>query len=234
MKYYDPNAPRVLKHGLSSRLYHWGLMLGFIPAAITGLIIWLKPGGEDFVNLAMRIHIIGAVILTVSSLVYAIVSMDRIIAFNRVNFTWDSRDVGWFMKGGGYLQKMLLGWEVDLPPMDKVNSGQKLFGIGMLYGGMVLIVTGWILYAFIPVSPKSFIYWANLGHLALGIFLAMFLCVHIFLSIYNWGEFRCMFFENGTQPLEEARHHTPLWVANKVIPVRPGVSTTCLCGKEKG
>jgi hypothetical protein len=41
-------------------------------------------------------------------------------------------------------------------------------------------------------------------------------------------------FGDGTQPLEEAKHHTPLWVANKVIPVRPGVSTTCLCGKEKG
>jgi formate dehydrogenase subunit gamma len=221
MKHYDANGPRVLKHGFSSRLFHWGLILGFIPAAVTGFVIWLKPGGEDFVNLAMHIHIIGAAILSVSSILYAMISLDRIVAFNRLNFTWDNRDVGWFMKGGGYLQKMLLGREVDLPPMDKVNSGQKLFGISLLYGGMFLIVSGWILYAFIPMSPKNFIYWINRGHLALGVFLGMFICVHIFLGVYNWSDFKCMF-GDGTQPLEEAKHHNPVWVADKVVSVDSG------------
>jgi len=219
MSHHDEHGPRVLKHRLSSRLFHWGLILGFMPAAITGFILWLKPGSEDFVNLAMKIHIVGAVILTISAIVYTVSSLDRIIAFIRLIFTWDDRDVGWMLIGGGYPHKMLLGKEAIIPPMDKMNSGQKIFGICLLFGGLFLIVSGWILYAFIPVAPKLFIYWADMGHLVLGVFLGLFMFVHIFLGIYSWGEFKAMF-GDGTQPLAEAEHHNPAWVANKIEPVQ--------------
>lgn len=218
MSHFDPNGPRVLKHPLASRLFHWGLILGFMPAAITGFIIWLKPGNESLVNTAMQIHIIGAAILTISAVIYSLVSLDRIIAFIRLIFTWDDRDVGWMLVGGGYPQKMFLGKEIDVPPMDKMNSGQKIFGICLLLGGIFLILSGWILYAFIPVAPKAFVYWLDMGHLWIGLFLGLFMFVHIFLGIYNWGEFKAMF-GDGTQPLEEAQHHNPVWVANKVEPV---------------
>jgi formate dehydrogenase subunit gamma len=108
--------------------------------------------------------------------------------------------------------------------MGKMNSGQKIFGICLLFGGIVLMVTGWILYAFLPVAPKYFAYWANQFHLWLGLFLGMFMFVHIFLGVYNWGEFKAMF-GDGTQPLEEARDHNPVWVQEEIelAPVRPVV-----------
>ncbi|HEY3423242.1 MAG TPA: cytochrome b/b6 domain-containing protein [Negativicutes bacterium] len=219
MSHHDENGPRVLKHGLSSRMFHWGLILGFIPAALTGFVIWLKPGSEDFVNLAMRIHIIGAVILSLSAILYVLTSLDRVIAFIRLIFTWDSGDIKWMKIGGGYMEKIFLGKEIPVPPMDKVNSGQKMMGLMMLFGGIFLIITGWILYAFIPVAPKSFIYWADLGHLWIGVILGLSMFAHIGLGIYNWGEFKAMF-GDGTQPLSEAEHHNPLWVANKIEPVK--------------
>jgi formate dehydrogenase subunit gamma len=209
------NEERVLKHGLASRLFHWGLILGFIPAAITGFVLWLKPGSEDFVNLAMHIHMIGAGILTLAALCYVLFSFDRVVAFVRIIFTWGQNDFKWMMVGGGYPQKMLLGKEIPVPPMDKINSGQKMMGIMMLLGGAFMIVSGWILYSFIPVAPKFFIYWVDFGHLWLGILLALSLVAHIFLGVYNWGEFKAMF-GDGTQPLHEAEHHNPLWVANKL------------------
>lgn len=218
-------GPRVLKHPLASRLFHWGLIFGFLPAAVTGFVLWLKPGGEDMVNLAMRIHIIGAAILTISCVLYTVFCLDRIVAFIRRIFTWDDRDVGWMMVGGGYPQKMFLGKKIIVPPMGKMNSGQKMFGICLLFGGFVLIVTGWILYAFIPVAPKAVVFWTDQIHLVLGVFLGLFMFVHIFLGIYNWGEFKAMF-GDGTQPLEEAEDHNPVWVANEIEPVKqPGVGT---------
>ncbi len=219
MSHHDENGPRVLKHGLSSRMFHWGLILGFIPAALTGFVIWLKPGSEDFVNLAMRIHIIGAAILSLSAVLYVLTSLDRVIAFIRLIFTWDSGDIKWMKIGGGYMEKIFLGKEIPVPPMDKVNSGQKMMGLMMLFGGIFLIITGWILYAFIPVAPKAFIYWADLGHLWIGVILGLSMFAHIGLGIYNWGEFKAMF-GDGTQPLSEAEHHNPLWVANKIEPVK--------------
>jgi formate dehydrogenase subunit gamma len=206
---------RVLKHSLRSRLFHWGLILGFMPAAITGFILWLKLGSGDFVNLAMKIHIVGAVIFTVSSLLYVIVAFDRVIAFVRLIWTWDDRDIGWMLTGGGYPQKMLLGKEIDVPPMDKLNSGQKIFGICVSIGGLLLIVTGWILYSFIPLAPKAFIHGADLVHMAFGVFLGLFMFVHIFLGLYNWSEFKAMF-GDGTQLLSEVEHHNPLYAANKL------------------
>lgn len=211
-------GPRVLKHPLSSRLFHWGLIFGFLPAAFSGFVIWLKVGGENLVNLAMRIHIVGAAILTIACLLYAVFCLDRVVGFLRRNFSWDDRDIGWMLVGGGYPQKMFLGKKITVPPMGKVNSGQKIFGLCLAFAGPLLIVSGWILYAFIPAVPKEFIAWTDTVHLWLGVFMGLFLCSHIFLGIYNWGEFKAMF-GDGSQPLTECEEHNPLWVENDIEPV---------------
>ena len=219
MSHHDPNGARVMKHPLASRLFHWGLILGFLPAAVTGFIIWYKPDNGDFANLAMRIHIIGAAILTVSAILYSIFKLDRIVSFLRRIFTWDQRDMRWMMLQGGYPQKILFGINILVPPMGKMNSGQKIFGICLFFGSIIIMLTGWVLYAFIPVAPKEVIYWFDQAHLVLGIFLGVFMFVHICLGIYNWGEFLAMF-GDGTQPLEEAKHHNPVWVNEEVEPVK--------------
>ncbi|MBP2654559.1 MAG: prokaryotic cytochrome b561 [Firmicutes bacterium] len=216
---------RVLKHSLPSRLFHWCLILGFLPAAITGFILWLKLGNETFINLAMRIHIVGAIIFTSAVIIYTVCCLNLVIAFMRRIFSWDSRDLGWILIGGGYPQKMFLGKKITVPPMGKINSGQKIFGICLLFSGLILMASGWILYAFIPVSPKLFIYWSNRIHLVFGIFMGLFVFVHIFLGIYNWGEFKTMF-GNGTQPLDEAKDHNPVWVEHEIEPVQNTKSNT--------
>lgn len=219
MSQHDEHGPRVLKHPLISRLFHWGLILGFMPAAITGFFIWLKPFSDDMQNLMMQIHIIGACILTISCIFYTIFALDRIVAFTRRIFTWDERDLAWMKVCGGYPQKMLLGKKIPVAPMGKMNSGQKQMGIMMLFGGILLIVTGWALYAFLPVAPKVAMYWFDMVHLVVGIVLGLSVFAHIFLGIYNWGEFLCMF-GDGTQPLHEAEHHNPVWVENEIEPVK--------------
>jgi formate dehydrogenase subunit gamma len=214
--------PKVLKHELSSRLFHWGLILGFLPAALTGIIIWLKPGSESFVNLAMQIHIIGAIILTGSSLLYAVFALDRVVVFIKHSFSFDKNDLDWFivmMLRGGYIKKIVFRKEVEIPPMGKVNSGQKMFSILLLFGGSFLMFSGWILWAFIPFAPKIIIYWLNMGHLLFAIALTMFLCVHIFLGVYFRDEFKAMF-TDGTQSLKVAKEHAPVWVDREVIQVK--------------
>lgn len=211
-------GPRVLKHPLYSRLFHWSLILGFLPAALTGFILYIKPGGEDLVNLAMKVHIVGAAILTIGCLLYAVLCLDRVVGFIRRNFTWDNRDFRWLLVGGGYPQKMFLGKKIPVPPMGKVNPGQKIFGLCLLFFGPVLILTGWILYAFIPVVPKAYINVVSHFHLILGLFMGLFLGAHIFLGVYNWGEFKAMF-GDGTQPLTECEDHNPVWVQKDIEPV---------------
>lgn len=213
------NEPRVLKHGLATRLFHWTLILGFLPAAFTGLVIWLKPGSEDFINLAMRIHIIGAVILSIGCIGFSVFAFDRVAAFARRCFTWTKDDMEWLKVSGGYPQKMFFGKIIPVPPMGKINSGQKQMGLFFLFAGPVLIVTGWILYLALPLAPKLVSYYADILHLVLGLFLTACVIAHIFLGIYNWGEFKAMF-GDGTQPIEEAKHHNPLWIENEIEKVK--------------
>ena len=224
MSHHGKEGPRVLKHPLISRLFHWGLILGFLPAAITGFLIWLKPFNQDLQNLVMQIHIVGASILTISCILFVLFGLDRIVAFIRRIFNFDERDIAWMKVCGGYPQKMLFGKIIPVPPMGKMNSGQKQMGIFMLFGGIILIVTGWALYAFLPVAPKAAMYWFDMLHLVIGIFLGLCVFAHIFLGIYNWGEFLCMF-GDGTQPVEEAKHHNPVWVENEIEPVKDGQPT---------
>ncbi|MBP2626337.1 MAG: formate-DH-gamm: formate dehydrogenase, gamma subunit [Firmicutes bacterium] len=219
MSYQGEREPRVLKHRLSSRLFHWGLVLGFIPAAITGFIIWLKPGSEEFVNMAMKVHIIGAAILTVAVISYSSVSINRIVAFIRQISEWGYNDFKWMMVGGGYAHKMILKKEISVPPMGKLNSGQKSMGILMFHGGIFLLFSGWILYSFIPLAPKELIYWLDFGHLWIGVFLGLCTLAHIFLGIYNWEDFKAMF-GDGTIPLSVAQHHNPLWVERDIESVQ--------------
>jgi formate dehydrogenase subunit gamma len=216
---------RVLKHSRASRLFHWGLLLGFLPAAATGLILWLKPGNEWLVQNAMRVHIFGAIVLTASAAVYSLCCFKRVVAFIRRAFSWSANDVGWLLVGGGYPQKLLLGKKIAVPPMGKINSGQKIFSLCILFGGVLVIGSGWLLFAFIPLTPKAIVVWADRVHLGLGLFLTLFMVVHIFLGIYNWGEFKAMF-GDGTQPLAEAKENNPLWVEQELEPagkIRTGV-----------
>ncbi len=219
MRHQGGNEAKVLKHRLSSRLFHWGLVLGFIPAAITGFIIWLKPGSEDFINMAMKLHIIGATILTVAAIVYSSVAMERIVVFIRSISQWGHNDLKWMAVGGGYAHKIILKKEIPVPPMGKINSGQKMMGIFMFFGGIFLIFSGWMLYSFIPLAPKEVIYWLDFGHLWIGVFLGLCTLAHIFLGIYNWEDFKAMF-GDGTMPLSVAQHHNPLWVEHDIEPVK--------------
>lgn len=209
---------RILRHPLASRLFHWALILGFLPAVLTGFIIWWKPDSEDLVNLAMRIHIIGATIFTGASIFFALFATKRVVSFIRHISEWSVRDLQWLMVGGGYMHKIVFKKEIAVPPMDKINSGQKCMGAFMLHGGIFLMVSGWLLYAFLPVTPREIAYWLGHGHEWIGMLLGVSVLAHIGLGIYNWAEFQSMF-GDGTISLAVAKKHSPLWVERHVEPV---------------
>lgn len=223
MQDFDNNAI-VLKHSLATRLFHWCLVLGFLPAAFTGIVLFLRPFlysfgyplGDSFMHLVMQIHIIGAWILTLSCVWFFFFQPKRVAAFWREIFDWSKRDVDWLKVGGGYPQKMFLGKKIPVPPMRKMNSGQKMMGVMVFFGTIIIVVTGLILYIALPLVPKQIAYWADIIHLVVG--LGLTLCVvfgHIPLGIYNWKEFICMF-GNGRLAMHIAKEHNELWVKEDI------------------
>lgn len=211
MKSIDNNAI-VLKHTLATRIFHWCLVLGFLPAAFTGIILFLRPFDADLMSLSMRIHIVGAWILVLACLWFFFFQTKRIVAFCREIFTWTKNDFEWLKVSGGYPQKILFNKEIPVPPMRKMNSGQKIMGVLVFFGTIIIMLTGIILYVALPLVPKEIAWYADKIHLIVGLGLTLcVVCGHIPLGLYNWQEFLCMF-GNGRLKIGIAKKHNELWV----------------------
>ena len=212
------NHAYILKHPLRVRMFHYFLVLSFIPLAATGVFLFLKPFGEEAMNLLMRIHVVAGGVLSLDALAFFVLALDRVVLFTKRAFSYGMNDIKWFAILGGYPQKFLLRKKVPVPPMGKYNSGQKLFGACILIGGILLIGTGLSLWLFPHVVPHDLAKAFGDIHLVLGLFLTLFLLVHIFLGIYMFDDFKAMFL-HGRIPYEEAEEVAPLWVQGEIIPI---------------
>ncbi|MFA6851322.1 MAG: cytochrome b/b6 domain-containing protein [Selenomonadaceae bacterium] len=219
MKIFDDHDV-VLKHTLPVRLFHWCLVLGFLPAGITGIVLFFRPFGQEGMHFVMQIHIVGAWLLTLACICFFIFQPKRVAAFWREIFSWTKRDIDWMKVSGGYPQKIFLGKEISVPLMRKMNSGQKLMGIFVFFGAVIIIVTGGILYVALPLVPKETAWYVDKIHLVVGICLLGAVCDgHIPLGMYNWQEFICMF-GDGTIKVKDAAKHNKLWVEEDIEKVK--------------
>ncbi len=208
----------ILKHPLSVRMFHYLLILSFLPLAVTGLLLYFKSLSEASLNIAMQIHIAAGVILTIDAVGFLLIGYDRVVLFIKRVFRLSTDDFKWFLVLGGYPQKILLKKKIALPPMGKYNSGQKLFGICVLIGGTVLIFSGWILWAFPHLIPRQTVAMLGLLHTFFAWILTLFLLVHLFLGIYMFDDFKAMIL-HGRIPYDEAAEMSPLWVKKEIVPL---------------
>ncbi|MGL4893511.1 MAG: cytochrome b/b6 domain-containing protein, partial [Shewanella sp.] len=207
-----------LKHPLNVRIFHYILLLSFLPLAATGLLLFFKPLSQEGMQLTYDVHIIAGIVMALDAAAFTIMAFDRVVLFIARVFSFSGRDVKWFMVLGGYPQKFLLGKKVPIPPMNKYNSGQKLFGACVLIGGTVLILSGLVLWLIPHAAPRDIVWFLGQAHLVSGLVLTAFLPVHLFLAVYRFDDFKAMMI-HGNVPYHDAAEYTPLWVKNEIAPV---------------
>lgn len=208
----------ILKHPLNVRIFHYILLLSFLPLAATGLLLFFKPLSQEGMQLTYDVHIIAGIVMALDAAAFTIMAFDRVVLFIARVFSFSGRDVKWFMVLGGYPQKFLLGKKVPIPPMNKYNSGQKLFGACVLIGGTVLILSGLVLWIIPHAAPRDIVWFLGQAHLVSGLVLTAFLPVHLFLAVYRFDDFKAMMI-HGNVPYHDAAEYTPLWVKNEIAPV---------------
>lgn len=208
----------ILKHPLNVRIFHYILLLSFLPLAATGLLLFFKPLSQEGMQLSYDVHIIAGIVMALDAVAFTIMAFDRVVLFIARVFSFSGRDVKWFMVLGGYPQKFLLGKKVPIPPMNKYNSGQKLFGACVLIGGTLLILSGLVLWLIPHAAPRDIVWFLGQAHLVSGLVLTAFLPVHLFLAVYRFDDFKAMMI-HGNVPYHDAAEYTPLWVKNEIAPV---------------
>ncbi|MEK6699899.1 MAG: cytochrome b/b6 domain-containing protein [Nitrospirota bacterium] len=196
-------AEMVRKAKTGEIVNHWVLAVSCILLIITGyaFLFQLKQIGALFggFNAMKAVHNWAGVVFSLSLLAttYSYLS-------ESLHLGPDDRE--WLRKGGGYLTR---DKPVKIPPMGKLNTGQKLYYLAVLLGGIAIAVSGFVIW-FWPDGRVIRI----VSHLAHNLAFSLFIVavpVHAYLgSLANPGTFRIMVY--GTVPLEFARKKYPKWI----------------------
>ncbi len=191
----------VKKASTEEIINHWILAVSCILLIITGygFLFQLKGIGAVFGGFpAMKfVHNWLGVVFLVS------------LFATLTNYFKECIDLGpddwqWIRVGGGYLSK-----SVKVPPMGKLNTGQKLYYLAILAAGFVIGLTGLIIWL-VPDSRGLRIV-AHLFHNLAFLLFVVAVPAHIYLgTLANPGPFRIMVY--GTVPLEFAKKRYPKWM----------------------
>jgi formate dehydrogenase subunit gamma len=171
-----PNG-RVLRYTFRERLMHWLAGLSYVYLLITGLAFWSPwlyglsaiTGGP---TISRVLHPWAGLIFTL-----AVVWMDRIWS---AQMRSTPRDREWWHAVKHYIRNE----DDQVPPEDRFNPGQKLLFWGFFWCGIVLFLTGLILWVpnWIPWSLRFLRLIAVIVHpIAALLTIALFI-IHVYMG----------------------------------------------------
>ncbi|HLZ19866.1 MAG TPA: hypothetical protein VKO67_09645, partial [Smithellaceae bacterium] len=104
----------ILKHPWRVRIFHYLLIVSFLPLAVTGVILYFKALSDSEMNLVMQIHVAAGVVLSLDAAAFFLLAFDRVVLFVKRVFAFSMDDIRWFAVLGGYPQKLLMGKKIPV------------------------------------------------------------------------------------------------------------------------
>jgi len=192
----------VRKATTSEIVNHWILALSCILLIITGygFLFQLKQVYALFgSNYAMK------VVHNWTGIVFSISLFSTLFNYLHESISMDNDDWNWIKMGGGYLTKKA----VAVPPMGKLNTGQKLYYLAILIGGIGIGASGFVIWLVPGIRTLTIV--AHLVHNLCFVLFVVAVPAHIYLgTLANPGLLRIMI--SGTVPLEVAKKRYPKWM----------------------
>ena len=191
----------IRKEPSSVIVNHWVLAISCILLTISGFgflykLEWVGMLFGGF-NAMKVVHNWLGVIFTISLIV-------TLPTWLKECSTYDKDDLAWIMAAGGYLSH-----KVAIPPMHKLNTGQKLAYLGVLGMGVGVAASGFAIWL-LPAS-KTLLLWSHFLHNVCFVGIGIFIPIHVYLgAIANPGTMRIMI--SGTVPVWWARKKSPKWI----------------------
>lgn len=205
-------AKELVKYAKPTRTLHWVHLVAFVLLFITGLIIFI-PGmslaAQD--GITRLLHRIGAVIFIIAPIIYMLTNWGRTWSGVKKAFVWGGDDIGWLKAAPTYY---FLGDEEAMPPQDEMNSGQKLWWLITIVFGVLLVVSGAILWFAKESAPAGLLQWMLFIHDLSFIVAGLMFFVHIYLGVIHpmmkgaWGAIT-----TGKVTEEYAKAHHAKWYA---------------------
>jgi formate dehydrogenase subunit gamma len=196
---------RILRYQFHERLTHWISAFAYIYCMLTGLAFWspwlfwlaiLMGGGQ----VSRMLHPWFGLIFTVAVLFMYVMWAGQM----RTTET----DKAWWRSLHYYVRNE----DEKMPPAGRYNAGQKLLFWGFFIFGLLLVVSGAVLWfpEWIPWSLRSFRYIAVLVHVSSALLTIGLFMIHIYMSVFaERGAFGSVI--RGDVSQEFAKRYHPAW-----------------------
>jgi formate dehydrogenase subunit gamma len=196
---------RILRYQFHERLVHWIAAFSYIYLLLTGLafyspwLFWLAialGGGQ----ISRMLH-------PWSGLIFAGAVLYMYVMWAAQMRTTDS-DKAWWKSIGHYVRNE----DDQMPPAGRYNAGQKLLFWGFFICGLLLLLTGVILWfpESIPWSLRFLRYLAVLVHVSSALLTIGLFMIHIYMSVFaERGAFGSVI--RGDVSQEFAKRYHPAW-----------------------
>jgi formate dehydrogenase subunit gamma len=182
-KRFSHEGRKILVFGLVARVFHWLAAISFIILIPTGfaMIFGEALDGGAFVRFCKNMHAIATIIFAISVLPIAV--------FWIKDMFFHTDDIKWILIGGGYLSK-----EKKPVPAGKFNGGQKAWFWLAIFGGIIMIATGALMYflnynlspfaSLLGLTQIELLRLAAIVHNFLGMAIAALFIVHLYMSVF--------------------------------------------------
>lgn len=180
-KVFSHHGKKIFAFSVLMRVMHNMAAISFLVIVPTGFIMAFGDffGGGAFVRICKNLH-------GLATPVFAITVLPMIIAWIRDMFP-NSDDIKWMMIVGGYLSK-----EKKPVPAGKFNAGQKAWFWIAMPGGIVMILTGALMFflnkdlspvaTLLGMSQIDVLRVSAIIHNILGMVVATFFMVHVYMA----------------------------------------------------
>ena len=205
---------KVLKHGTQTRSMHWLHLVAFLILGLTGIGFYWNIAGIS--NLfggsasASLVHRWTGVVFTVGPLLYILLNYDRFSRFMDEISTFTREDFAWLKVMGGYLPFLKVK---EVPPQSTYNAGQKILGWLIIFGCLLIILTGFTMWLWRHSLQAVFLGLCWDVHFWTAIILILLVAGHFFLAAIHPKsrvEFSSMMID-GYVDAEITAHHNARW-----------------------
>lgn len=205
---------KVLKHDQQTRTMHWIHLVCFILLALTGIgfywdIVLINNifGGPANASL---VHRWAGVLFIAGPTIYILLNFERFSKFVDTITSIGKDDLAWLKTMGGYIPFIKVD---NPPPQDKYNAGQKMLGIMIIIGCLLLIITGIPMWVCRHSMPAVLVLICYNVHFWTAIIMILMICGHFFLAAIHpisRVEFASMMLD-GYVDAEVTAHHNEKW-----------------------
>jgi formate dehydrogenase subunit gamma len=210
----------VERYGKPTRVLHWSIAVSFTVLLLTGLILFLPAPIAALARDSWTrvLHRLFAVAYIVAPAIYVITNWKKSIVGAKEAFRWGPDDIGWLKAAPRYY---FLSDEETMPPQGHMNTGQKLWWLMVIVLGMVLVLSGLVMWLLKTVAPAPLLQWMVFAHDVAFIASGSMFLVHVYLSAIHplmrpWREGSMSSMTRGRVSAAYARSHHAKWYSEEI------------------